>query len=414
MISSLQIDSRKLRSQVWRCCIASLLCAEMMFGQSVNGLSQKNRNIGYTGAIRYEGSIEKALSDAAAGSTIPLATFTRPATKDGKSYSDTIVGASPFAPTKTTTTINVVLIPVIVQIGSTTFSPMAPDPCIVPKVTPLAAFQHSPLLQNVVFDGGGGNGHAATMDGVNVGTTTYPDAFRLAEFWSSVTGTGYHTAFHVTTVSPWTISAAEVQSLGGGNVLTSACANLGVLPTNSFQNYIQNTVIPGISAITPTSFALFLMSNVVTTTSASLNCSNGCLIGYHAAFGSPVQTYAVSEYDSTQEFWGSPGIRDISIMSHEFGEWMDDPLVANLTPAWGNSGQVFGCGNVWEVGDPLTGMDFPAIEMTNGVNYHLQELAFYSWYYNSGTTASLGAGGKFSNNRTFARPSKACPPGGTF
>jgi hypothetical protein len=413
-LRSPQIGSLNLRSQVFRSAIAAVLCVGMMFAQTVNGASPKNRGIGYTGAIPYQGSIEEVVSDAAAATTIPMATFTQTATKDGKSYTDTIVGASPFGATKTTTTINVVLVPVIVQIGSTTFSPTANDACIVPKMTPLAAFQQSPLLHNVVFDGGAGSGHAATINGVNVGTTTYPDAVRRAEFWSAVTGTSYHTAFHVTTVSPWTITAAEVQSLGGGNVLTSSCAKLGVLPTNSFQSYIQNTVIPGISAITPTSFALFLMSNVVTTTSASLNCSNGCLIGYHAAFGSPVQTYAVSEYDSTQQFWYAPGIRNISILSHEIGEWMDDPLVGNPTPGWGNSGQVFGCDTVWEVGDPLTGMDFPAIQMPNGVNYDPQELAFYSWYYNAASTSSLGAGGKFSSNRTFARPSKACPPGGTF
>ena len=413
MLHSPQDHPMNLRSQVLRSAIAAVFCVGMMFGQTANGAAPRNRGIGYTRTIPYQGSIKEALS-AAPATTIPMATFTGAATKDGKSYTDTIVGASPFSPTKTTTTINVVLVPVIVQIGSTTFSPTANDPCIVPKMTPLAAFQQSPLLQNVVFDGGGGNGHAATINGVNVGTTTYPDAVRRAEFWSTVAGTAYHTAFKVTTVPAWTITAAEVAMLGGGKVLASACANLGVLPANSFQNYIQNTVIPGIPAITSTSFALFMMSNVVTTNSASLNCFNGCVFGYHAAFGSPVQTYAVSEYDSTQQFWSAPGIWNISILSHEIGEWMYNPLGLNLTPAWGKAGTVFGCAAVWEAGDPLTGMDFPAIEMTNGVSYDPQELAFYSWYYNSATTASLGAQGKFSSNRTFARPSKACPPGGTF
>jgi hypothetical protein len=414
LIHYLERGCKNVRSQAFRSGIAAVLFVGGVFGQQVNGAPPKDRGIAYTEAIPYAGSVQKALSDATAGSTIPMATFSRTATKDGKSYRDTIVGASPFASTKTTTTVNVVLVPVIVEIGSTTFSPTAADSCIVPKMTPLAAFQQSPLLQNVVFDGGGGKGHAATIDGVNGGTTTYPDAVRRAEFSSELAATSYHTEFKVTTVSPWTISAAEVESLGGGAVLTSSCAKLGVLPTTSFQDYIQNTVIPGIPAITPTSFALLLMSNVVSTTSSSLNCVDGCLIGYHSAFGSPAQTYAVVEYDSTQQFWGAPGIRNISIPAHEISEWMDDPLVTNTTPAWGNSGQVSGCDTLWEVGDPLTGTDFPAIEMSNGVNYDPQEIVFYSWYYNGLTTASLGANGKFSSNRTFARPSKGCPPGGTF
>jgi hypothetical protein len=218
----------------------------------------------------------------------------------------------------------------------------------------------------------------------------------------------------VTVASPWTITASDVESSGGGSVLTSLCADAGVLPTFGFQNYIQNTVIPGIPAITPATFALFLMKDVVSTSSSSLDCLNGCLIGYHAAFGTPVQTFAVSEYDSTQKFWLQSGIKNISILAHEVGEWMDDPLGTNPTPAWGGIGQQYNCQTTWEVGDPLTGTDFPAITMPNGVNYDPQELAFFSWYYNAERTPSIGAGGKFSSDRTFAGPSKVCPPGGTY
>jgi hypothetical protein len=67
-----------------------------------------------------------------------------------------------------------------------------------------------------------------------------------------------------------------------------------------------------------------------------------------------------------------------------------------------------------ENGDPLSGTLFPTITMANGFGYHLQELAFLSWYYNAQSTPSIGAGGKFSNNGTFNGPAKVCPPGGTF
>jgi hypothetical protein len=419
MISSaLSRSSRVVLSsrivEVFRLFIAALLCAAMAFGQSTGAGAPETHGVAYSGAIPYEGSVADALAAAAAGTTIPMASYSFTATKDGLTYTDVIVGSSPFATKKPTTKINVLIIPVIVEIGSTTFDPTVDDTCIAPNITPLAAFQQSPILQKVVFDGGSGSGHASKINGVNVGKATYPDAFRRAEFWKDVKGTKYHTDFVVTTLSPWTITASEVQSLGGGSVLSSSCAQLGVLPTNSFQLYIQNTVIPGIPAITPTTFPLFLMKDVVTTTSSALNCLSFCEIGYHAAFGSPVQTYAVSEYDSTKNFWNAPGITNISILAHEVGEWMDDPLVTNATPAWGNIGQVSGCQTNWEVGDPLTGTDFPAITMSNGVTYDPQELAFWSWYYNAEHTASIGAGGKFSSNGIFGGPSKACPPGGTY
>jgi len=365
----------------------------------------------YSGVVPYKEGIENTLPPS--GNSIPVFSGSFVASKNGTKYQAMIVGGSPFA--KASTAVNFLIIPLIVQIGSTTFDPTVDDPCIPgATITPLAAFQQSPDLQPVTFDGGSGTGHAAKMNGVDVGTTTYPDAMRRAEFWSIVKGSNYHTTFKVTTGSPWTITAAEVQQLGGGNVLPTGCASLGVLDTNNFQNYIQNTVVPSIPAIQPTTFAFFLMKDVVTTTSKALNCLNGCEAGYHEGFGPPVQTWAVAEYDSTQGFWFQAGMTDISIITHEIGEWMDDPLGLNATPPWGNIGQVSGCQADWEVGDPLTGTDFPAISMLNGVTYDPQELAFFSWYYNAQHAPSIGAGGKFSTNGTFSGPSKPCPPGGTY
>jgi hypothetical protein len=54
----------------------------------------------------------------------------------------------------------------------------------------------------------------------------------------------------------------------------------------------------------------------------------------------------------------------------------------------------------------------PPITM-NGKEYQMQELAFFSWYFNEAGAPSVGAGGKFSSNGTFQGPAKACPPGGT-
>jgi hypothetical protein len=85
-------------------------------------------------------------------------------------------------------------------------------------------------------------------------------------------------------------------------------------------------------------------------------------------------------------------------MSHEVGEWVNDPYGNNPTPAWGHTGQVPGCQNNLEVGDPLSGTDAPRIFGSNGFTYHLQELAFFSWFFQ---TPSIGIHGWFSNNGTF-------------
>jgi hypothetical protein len=381
-------------------------------GQAVSGAP--NQGHGYAGTVPYKGSVQDALAAAAAGSTIPLTTGTFVGTKDNSAHTVTFVGASPLAATKTATYINFLIVPVIVDIGSTTFDPTSADTCITNSLSPLAAFQQSPLLQQVAFDGGSGAGHASLINGVNIGRVPYPDAFRRAEFWGKVAGSNYHTILKVSATTPWTIKASDVQNMGGGKVWPTGCAVLGVLPTSGFQSYISGTVIPSIPEITPTTFVFFLLKDVVTTSSSTLDCSSFCEIGYHSVQGSPQQFYAVGEYDTTKSYWSSPGIEDISIITHEIGEWMDDPLVTNWTPTFGNIGQISGCQSVWEPGDPLTGVDFPAITMANGVTYHAQELAFWSWFYDAQGTHSVGAGGKFSMNGTFQGPSQPCPPGGTY
>ena len=187
---------------------------------------------------------------------------------------------------------------------------------------------------------------------------------------------------------------------------------LGIVSYSWYSNYLSNTLLPSLTAsgvISPTKFVIFLLKNVVQSTANPPSTTGCCILGFHSAKGSPVQTYSPIDWDTTGLFSGTA---DGSIASHEIGEWMDDPLGTNPTPAWGNIGQVSGCQTNWENGDPLSGTLMPAITLS-GKAYHMQELGFFSWYFNKLGVASLGAGGKFSGNGKFAGPSKACPAGGT-
>jgi hypothetical protein len=141
--------------------------------------------------------------------------------------------------------------------------------------------------------------------------------------------------------------------------------------------------------------------NVVEFVNTTSNC---CVLGYHNAYKpnlASIQTYSLSEYDNSTTF--GKGVQDISALSHEVAEWMDDPYVNNPTPSWGHTGQVPGCQSNLEVGDPLSGTVFS--DPLNGYNYHPQELAFFSWFYHQ--SPSVGAGRMYSDRgtfRTFAAP----------
>ena len=164
---------------------------------------------------------------------------------------------------------------------------------------------------------------------------------------------------------------------------------------------MTGTLIPSLASkgVGPTNFPVFMLYNTTMYNGMPSSC---CVGGYHGAFGTPVQTYSPFQFDSVGVF--GVGAEDVSIMSHEVNEWQDDPLGNNPTPKWGHVGQVAGCQMNLEVGDPLSGKNYPNVTI-NAFTYHLQELAFFSWFYGP---PSIGAGGKFSDNGRFTSAQGAC------
>ena len=126
-----------------------------------------------------------------------------------------------------------------------------------------------------------------------------------------------------------------------------------------------------------------------------------CVLGYHGAYGKQFQTYGTAAYNDAGVF--SAPIEDIHALTHEIGEWINDPSGGNPTPPWGHIGQVGGCQNNLEVGDPLTGTVFGPIKV-NGFTYHPQELALFSWFFRQ--TPTIGTG--YSLGGTFTAPQGPC------
>lgn len=371
---------------------------------TANSNGQKLKLKGYYRRIPWkQGTHKEAMRMALAGTTIPLGQYSFTASKDGQNYTGVVVGTSPFSKPLTASTINAVVVPLKVTIGSTTFDPTAPNSCDG-NVPALTRFQQSPLANDVPN---------LTMNGVNIGNVQFVNGLRRAEFWTTIQGSSaYQNELNYSFANVYELTAAVVGS--HGTTAGSGCAQLGVLSTNWLDGILQSTVMPALTssgAISPNAVVLFLFENIVQSDSDPPDTSSCCILGYHSAVGTPVQTYGTLDWDMSGNFGTS--VSDASITSHEIGEWMDDPLATNATPPWGNVGQVSGCQGNWEVGDPLSGTLMPAITM-NGKAYQMQELGFFSWYFNKNGDPSVGASGKYSSNGTFGGPSQACPPGGTF
>ena len=334
-------------------------------------------------------------------------------------YPGMIVGGSPAI--NSTAQVPVFLLPVafhITQNGNTfNFDPTAPDDgCLGAGNTAWSLTNQSPLLNNANYNFGG---HP-------VNNLQYEDAFLRAEF-AAIAAPNYHLILTNTPLgkkldvyiggSPST--AAVVYGLAGtqcgtnigsdlaGGTVTNPHAGIAVVNINILDSILQQVI--KLLGFDPSQFPFFVMYNSVLAYNPE-NLNTCCVLGYHNAEGYPGQTYGIAEFEGRNQTVFE-GTSDVSAMSHEFNEWVNDPNGVNPTPPWGNIGQVGGCQDNFEVGDPLSGTLMPPVLGGNGFTYHLQELAFFSWFFR--TTPSIGLGGMYSGNGTFKGYSIACPPGGT-
>ena len=160
---------------------------------------------------------------------------------------------------------------------------------------------NSPIFQSVID---------FTEAGADLGTTQYTDAFQRESFWPTVSGNpGYHVLLGQPTVqSEVTLNVPSRQ----GKVGTEFGVQVALVDIN----YIDPTcslIWPPILRLHAGSVPVFVAYNTYET-------SGGCCIGgYHSANGA--QSYMMFDYV------GKSGVfsQDVSALSHEMSEWLDDP-----------------------------------------------------------------------------------------
>jgi hypothetical protein len=289
---------------------------------------------------------------AAAGATV-LPTWNGSFVFNGITYTFNMVGTDPST-TNTATTVQAVIIPVKIVIagrrgGSQTF-----DPLSIPANTGgLSALQNT--VVSPIFD----STTTYIQGGTNVGTTQYIDAFQRANFWGSVkTNTGYHLLLGGPTVLPEVTLNPPARQGKTGAPFGETVAEVNI-------NWIDGQFHSLITSlgIQPNQLPIFMTYKTYLT-------SGGCCIGgYHSAVGG--QSYAHFTYID------QPGLfsQDVSALSHEIGEWADDPLVVNA------NGNQTACG-ILEVGDPIeTEANFGGFPyVLHGFTYNLQDLVTLPYF----------------------------------
>ena len=327
-----------------------------------------------------------------AGTGLKVWTYNVTSTRAGSSgqkFTGVMVGTNPETTSGTTTT-TMQIVPVILKIGSDTFNPTIASPCASGKI-PLTMMQDSPLVVPTTLK----------INGISVGDDQYIDALQRANFWTYVSKNGgnYHSDLKVVTLKPVTITPGTAHS---AIVTDAACGPLGGVEVTWWDNYLTSTIIPKLKSqgVGPTTFPVFMLYNVAFYTGSVTTC---CAGGYHGAYGSPAQTYGAFWFDLTGAY--GKNNEDTLNASHIIAEWKDDPLVTNSTPPWKNK-TTNTCQANLEVSDPLTGKYFPNVTL-DGYAYHLQEIAFYSWFYGP---PSIGADKKFSDKGSLTTAAANCIP----
>lgn len=279
-----------------------------------------------------------------AASSAPLTTWNGSFTYQGRTYHYNMVGTAPSA--NTNTTIPVYIIPVkIVVTHNTTRTTFDPAHILSNGNTVIQNTVDSPLFDSTT---------TYTQHGVDVGTTQYVDAFQRANFWGTVKT---HTNSHLHLGGP-TVTAEHTLSPPSRYGTTGRVFGFtaGLVDINWFDAQLPSIISS--LGIGPNAFPIFLTYDVYLTQNGSC-----CIGGYHSSEGSisAPQSYAQASYvDHVGAF-----SQDVSALSHEIGEWADDPLVVNF------NGNNTPCG-ILENGDPLE----------NNPNYGAYRYVLHSFTYN--------------------------------
>jgi hypothetical protein len=434
--------------------MSALLACALAMGVCASAFGQPFRVLNDNQAVRTLNASRTAqLNPLFTGSPLPIFLYSVVGA-DGNTYQGEMVGRSPFANGKTTTTVSVVLIPLIVKTlnGGNTFisDPTTADAgCLGTPTTNTAIglTQASAELNQPPSP--------FIINGVTVGGFNFADAHLRAEFWGlgqPALGNAFHLNLPHTTAATQTIDATGQSTFnaitagyggthcGANTGLTNNRGALGILNINYLDPLLQGIITT--LGLTHNELPLFVLYRaVISDGNAGDPAHTCCILGYHGATnytatGDPGQTYGIFEFDTGDAF---PGVANTSVMAHEVSEWVNDPGGSDPTPVW-SSGQSALCTtappngpgqNNLEVGDPLSGISNDHfITMSNGFNYRMQELVYFSWFYSADHTlppmgasatclTTAGNSGCLSTNGTFKGPARYCSAspvntGGTY
>jgi hypothetical protein len=261
----------------------------------------------------------------------------------------------------------------------------------------VAAVVNSPIFQNSDYSSSDAPGQ-------------FSDAVQRAEFYNTMQP-GWHTLLKPSVKTERTLSIPRGAYFFALNENGSCCAFV-LVDINVFSNKLFPATAADITSpigaaehsgdITVRDISTFLLPNTYLYFDGNPN--RCCVLGFHTydfESASLSNGFREKRYVLNYSSWISPGLfgpgfEDITALSHEITESLNDPFVASdavhgVTPWW--LSQNGNCQNDLEVGDVIEGLPDATIAITTkGRAYHPQNEALLQWFeFQSPSTAIGGA-----------------------
>lgn len=239
------------------------------------------------------------------------------------------------------------------------------------------------------------------------GFTQFGDAVQRAEFYGSMAS-----EWHTLLKSPQELKAVNIVVPPGMGKVFRNPANGAVyaLVDSSFFISQLNTIVQ-MAQLRPDALAILLTNNVLLAPQADVK--RCCVLGFHTAFDAGQLGNRRLVQTMVWASWVDSGILgtnfgDVTALSHEIGEWFNDPFGSNQTPQWQHPVASLGCQNTLETADPVAALPGSSYPVTiDGFTFHPQTQVLLPWFTRQPSDAIEGAY-TFPDQHLLTSPSQAC------
>ncbi len=308
---------------------------------------------------------------------------------EGKTFSYTLVGGPPQAGGTTQIPTQIVAVSLLFE----GFLDKDGEPIMLDPGPVITRVQGSPNFRPYSYQ---------------TGLTQFADAVQRAQFFH-VMNPDWHTLL----AAPEMLKPVVIDVPAGmANVYRNRLSGVtyAVVDTRFFLSQL-NTVVQ-LERLRPDALALILTANVFLAPQADVK--QCCVLGFHTAFAAgrvgrlqQIQTLLWASWVD-QGLFGS-SIADVTPMSHEISEWMNNPFGTNAVPAWHPVGASGGCQANLETADPVAALPNAGYPVNiDGFTFHPQTQVLLSWFTRRGAQDSIDGAFSFPDENLVTEASRPC------